>query len=134
MSENPYQPPTETGPAVGVLSGSREDLRKVATYQKGVLVCLLLQILMIIGQVLAPQGVATVVSIASLLTSLAGSVFVFLLAIRVYGTGMGILFGVLCLIPCIGLISLLIVNGKATSVLRQNGIKVGLMGANLADV
>lgn len=135
MSQNPYQPPTESsGGAVGVLSGTREDLRKVATFQKGVLVCILLQIFMIIGQALAPQGIREILAIASLLTSLAGSVFVFLLAIRIYGVGLGILFGVLCLIPCIGLISLLVVNGKATSVLRQNGIKVGLLGANLSSV
>jgi hypothetical protein len=40
MSENPYQaPPLET-PVVGVLSGTREDLRSVAVYQKGIMAIL----------------------------------------------------------------------------------------------
>ena len=60
--------------------------------------------------------------------------FVFLLATKVYGTGLGILLGLLTFIPCIGLLVLLIVNGKATRVLKENGFKVGLLGANLAEV
>ena len=39
-------------------------------------------------------------------------------------------FAFLALIPLIGLISLRVVNGKATRILRVNGIKVGLLGAN----
>ena len=35
---------------------------------------------------------------------------------KVYSTGLGIVLGLLTLIPCVGLIVLLIVNGKATSV------------------
>ena len=35
--------------------------------------------------------------------------------------------------PYIGLIVLLVVNGKATGILKQNGIKVGLLGANLSQ-
>jgi hypothetical protein len=59
---------------------------------------------------------------------------VFLLAIKVYSTGVGVLLGILTLVPCIGLIVLLIVNGKATGILKQNGIKVGLLGANLSQI
>jgi len=45
-----------------------------------------------------------------------------------------VLLGILTLIPCIGLIVLLVVNGKATGILKQNGIKVGLLGANLSQI
>ena len=134
MSENPYQPPASSEPAIGVLSGSREDLRTVATMQKGILVCILLQIIGTVGQVVSPPGLAMAFAGLALITGIASFIFVLLLAMRVYGVGMGILLGVLCMIPCIGLISLLVVNGKATSVLRQNGIKVGLMGAKLSDI
>ena len=65
---------------------------------------------------------------------LVATVFVFLLAIKVYSTGVGILLRVLTLIPVVGLIVLLIVNGKATAILKQNGIKVGLMGADLSQI
>lgn len=62
------------------------------------------------------------------------TVFVFLLSIKVYGTGLGIVLGVLTLIPCVGLIVLLVVNGKATSVLSRNGIRVGLLGADRGQI
>lgn len=48
--------------------------------------------------------------------------------------GLGIVLGILTLIPCIGLIVLLVINGKATGVLRENGIGVGLLGANLSKL
>jgi hypothetical protein len=64
----------------------------------------------------------------------AGTTLVFLLAIKVYGTRVGILLGILTLIPLVSLIVLLRVNAKATSVLRQNGIKVGLLGADLSQI
>jgi hypothetical protein len=37
-------------------------------------------------------------------------------------------------IPCVSLILLLFVNGRATSRLKDAGIRVGLMGANANDV
>ena len=61
-------------------------------------------------------------------------VFVFLLAIKVYSPVVGILFAILTLVPCVGLLMLLLINGKATRILKQNGIRVGLMGANLSEV
>ena len=59
--------------------------------------------------------------------------FVFLLAVEVQGTGLGIVFGILTFIPCLGLIILLIVN-HATSMLQTNRVRVGLMGANMSDI
>ena len=60
------------------------------------------------------------------------TVFVFMLALKVYGVAMGILLGVLTMIPCIGLITLLIINQKATGLLTEHGYRVGFMGADLA--
>jgi len=142
MSENPYQSPMASGTAIGVLSGAVEDLRAVARYQKGILVCILVQILSGIFVVVLPQLgqaeslalVGLLVSIGSLIVGVFGTVFIFLLATKVYSTGIGILLGVLTLIPCLGLIVLLAVNAKATGILRQNGIKVGLLGANLSQI
>jgi hypothetical protein len=49
MNENPYQSPLAPldQPAIGVLSGRREDLQDVAKYQKGILICILTQVLQI---------------------------------------------------------------------------------------
>ena len=134
MSSNPYQSPQASPSAVGVLSGSREDLRSVAKFQKGILVCILIYLIAVIGQLALPPDIRPLIGIAVLIAGIVGAVFVFLLAIKVYGTGLGILLGVLSLVPCVGLIVLLIVNGKATGVLKQNGLKVGLLGANLSEI
>ena len=134
MSENPYQSPSAEPQVVGVKSGSREDLRSVAKYQKGILVCILIYVIAMIGQFAVPDEMGFIIGFGILVVGLVGTVFVFLLAIKVYSTGVGVLLGILTLVPCIGLIVLLVVNGKATAVLKQNGIKVGLLGANLSQI
>jgi hypothetical protein len=134
MSDNPFQSPATDARVVGVRGGSREELRKVATYQKGVLVCILIQIAAVVAQFVIPPELLLFVSLASLVVSLAGTVFVLLLAVNLYSTGLGVVLGILALVPCVGLIVLLSVNGKATRVLRQNGIQVGLLGADLSKV
>lgn len=134
MSDNPYQAPSVASQAVGVLSGRRDDLKKVAAYQKGVILCILVNMIAMASQFFLSPELAGIVGIGFILASLAGMVFVFLLAVQVYGVALGILLGLLALVPCIGLIVLLIINGKATAVLRQNGIRVGLFGANTTDL
>lgn len=134
MDENPYQSPMVDAEVVGVLSGAREDLRSVAMYQKGILVCILLYLIAVVCQFAVPQEVRLLLGLGVLAVGLTGTVFVFLLAMKVYGVGIGVLLGLLTFIPCIGLIVLLTVNGKATAILRQNGIKVGLMGANISTI
>ena len=134
MTENPYQAPTTSASVVGVLSGSRKDLRSVAKFQKGILVCILIYLIAVFGQFALPPEIRPIVGIGVLLVGIVGAVFVFLLAMKVYGTGLGILLGVLSLVPLIGLVVLLIVNGKATDIMKQNGIKVGLLGADVSAI
>ena len=133
MSENPYQAPPLEPPVVGVLSGTREDLRSVAVYQKGILVCILVYLIVIIGQFFVPAVLMIVLGLAGLGAGLTGLVFVFLLSTKVYGAGVGILLAILTLVPLLGLIVLLSINGKATATLRQNGHRVGLLGADLSE-
>lgn len=134
MSDNPYQSPESPPEVVGVISGSRDDLRSVAKYQKGIILSILVYLIAVIGQFALPVDLRPLVAIAALLAGLVGAVFVFLLAMKTYGTGTGILLGILTLAPCLGLIVLLMVNSKATNILKQNGIKVGLLGANVAQI
>lgn len=134
MSQNPYESPSLESHVVGVKSGSREDLKLVAKYQKGILVCILIYLVAVFGQFAIPPEFRPLVALGVLAVALTGTVFVFLLAIKVYSTGVGILLGILTLAPCLGLIVLLMVNGKATAILRQNGIRVGLLGADLSQL
>ena len=66
--------------------------------------------------------------------SVTGAVFVFMLSLALYNTATGVILGILTLIPLVGLIVLLIINGKATKVLRDHGIQVGLMGAKTNQI
>ncbi|MEZ6059808.1 MAG: hypothetical protein R3C19_05555 [Planctomycetaceae bacterium] len=134
MDDNPYAAPQSSDSAVGVLSGSREDLRAVARYQKVILICIAIYLLAVVSQFLLPETLRLFLGLGMLAVGLTGAVFTFMLAIKVYGTGIGILLGLLTLIPCIGLIALLAVNAKATNVLKQNGIPVGLLGADSSSI
>ena len=122
--ENPYEAPAAGSPAVGVIGGSREDLYNVARYQRGIIFCILIQLGVLFGAAVLPAELQLLAELGLLAAGVAGAVFVFLLAIKVYGAGLGVLLGVLALVPLLGLLILLIVNGKGTRVLRDNGIRV----------
>ena len=141
MPENPYEAPRTEIRATGVRSGKRADVRQVAVAQKAILICILIQISNIvfqlavnIGKLPVPPALVLACGVVSLLSGVVSAVFVFLLAMRVYSTGLGILYGILALIPCIGLLVLLMINSKATGVLQANGHKVGLLGADLSKI
>lgn len=135
MNENPYRTPEAALEAEGVLSGSLEDLRPVAIYQKVINVCILLYLGAIVARLfLIPDPLVLALGFGVLLVALTGMVFTVLLSLKLYGVGLGILLGVLTLIPVVGLIVLLVVNGKATKVLKQNGVQVGLLGARMSTL
>jgi hypothetical protein len=70
------------------------------------MVCILVQILGYIGAAVIPNELVLLklpVGLALLAAGVAGLVFVVLLSMQVYGTGLGILFGILTVFPCLGL-------------------------------
>jgi hypothetical protein len=133
MSENPYQSPLADCQVVGVKSGKHEDVRAIAVYQKGILICILIYLLGVIGQFGVPPEIRLIFGLVPMVAGLVGLVIVFLLSTKVYSTAVGILLAILTLVPLLGLLVLLMVNGKATTILRQNGHKVGLLGARLSE-
>jgi hypothetical protein len=133
MSENPYQAPAAKEPAVGVLSGDYQDVISIARYQKGLISCILVYLLLIGAQFFVPIEARLIWAVFVILVGITGAVFVFLLAMKTHGIALGAILGIGTIIPCVGLIVLLIVNGRATSVLRNNGIDVGLFGADLSS-
>ena len=113
----------------------RATLRSIATYQRGVLLCIAAYLIAVVVQFILPADLRPVIGlIVAVPAVLAATVFVFLLSIKVYSQGAGIILAVLTLVPCIGLIVLLVINAKATSILKGHGISVGLLGANLSDI
>ena len=131
------QSPSDQPPIVGIESVSREDLKRVARYQKWIIFCILYQLISVFVLLAGALGQSTfVVAIGWYLSLFGGLIllvpltfFVFLLAIKVFSTGIGILLGLLWLVPYFGLLVLLFINVRATRVLRENGIRVGLFGA-----
>jgi hypothetical protein len=132
LTDNPYQAPEACPTAVGVLSGSRADLLSVARFQKGILICVLIYVIALLGLWFVPQ-LRPYLRVGMLAVGFVGAVYVFLLAMRVYGTGLGLLLGLLALLPFISLLVLLSVVGRATAILKENGIRVGLLGADLSS-
>lgn len=120
---------------------SREDLRTIAGSQRVILSCLLfygsvvaLQItLMALAPASARPWIALVLVGILLILTVTATVNVFILAIKVHGTGIGILLGLLTLIPCVGLIVLLVIYGTAIGFLRSHGVSAGLFGADPSD-
>ena len=86
MSENPYQSPRADVRAKGILSGKREDLRGVAMYQKGILVCILVYLIAVVCGLALPAEMRLFLALGAAAIGLASTVFVFLLAVRVYST------------------------------------------------
>jgi hypothetical protein len=112
---------------------SRQELYNVAIYQKGILWCILAYLIAVFGQFAVPPSVRLLVGIVFTAVAALATVFVFLLALNLYGVAMGIVLGILTLIPCIGLITLLVINQKATGLLNKRGYRVGLLGAKLSQ-
>lgn len=131
---NPYSAPQTLGVPKRPLGGSRDELRKIALYQKGIQVCVLIYLLAVICSLVPFAPMRVLAGLGVILVITAGPVFVFLLSTKVYELWLGIVLGILTFVPCLGLIMLLIVNQKATSTLQAKGISVGLMGARLSEI
>jgi hypothetical protein len=132
MTLPPSLPPQQPSPILEY-GTNRRDLREIALRQKVILLCILVYILAIFGQYAIPKEFRIFLALPVLGVLIVADVFVFLLATKIYGTALGIVLGILTLIPCVGLITLLIVNSKATALLRAGGLKVGLLGASVPD-
>lgn len=137
MNQSPDESPEGQSKIAGINNGQPEDLRRVARYQRGIIGSLALYAIALTSMIAAPGSeVAFLICVLGYLAAvISAAVFICLLAIKLYSLTVGILLGLLTiLVPIIGIIVLLVVNNKATSVLRQNGITVGLSGAKLSQL
>jgi hypothetical protein len=119
---NPYESP-QPGPFAGVAGGDlREKLRRVARYQRWVLFALLANfaanILMFATGSQEFIPVRLIVLIIGIGVAIFAIVSIYLLASEVSTPVVGVICGVLMCIPCVSLITLLIINQKATSFLQ----------------
>ncbi len=106
-------------------------LLTIAARQKAIIWCILGYFALVPAALFMPRAVANLLLLGIGLT---GAVFVFMLAVALYGAIAGIALGVGTLIPIAGLFVLLGINQRATRLLRDHGIRVGLMGADLRQL
>lgn len=126
----------------GVPSGgtvSRELLRAIAGHQRALIFCVLFKVILALLSFVS-RDLGALVGIGTLILGIASLVLIILLAVKLGevkgGKGRIIAFGVVCgvlsIIPLLGLIPLLLVNARATRTLKDNGIAVGLFGADMS--
>jgi ABC-type enterochelin transport system permease subunit len=99
---------------------TKQDLMEVAKQQKNILWMILISL------------VAMFIPGATIVTGAIQVYFIYKLATAVRSKDAWV-YIILAFIPLVGLIALLVINGKATTKLRENGINVSLMGAKMAD-
>jgi len=131
---NPYSAPQTLATPRRSGGGPRDELRKIAIYQKGIQVAVLFYLLAVFFSFVPFVPLRVLLGLGMIYVITAGPIFVFLLSMKVYGVWQGIVFAILMFVPCLGLIMLLIVNQKATSMLQAKGISVGLLGARLSEI
>jgi hypothetical protein len=112
----------------------RETLRAIVTYQKVIIICVAIYLSLVLAQFGIPPELRIFLALVAVPVVLTAVVFVFLFATKVYTTAIGVILGFLVLIPCIGLIVLVIINQKAISILKDHGISVGFFGASSSDI
>jgi len=134
---NPYSSPTtESAAPVAQLGSDRERLRRIATAQRQTNLAVLLQFLLFpasIG-VSAVAGDAPwagfVIGIVALCVVVYGAVAVFRLASVFRGKVVAVIYVLGLLVPLLGLLLLLSISSKATTILQEHGIHVGLLVAD----
>jgi predicted RNA-binding Zn-ribbon protein involved in translation (DUF1610 family) len=120
--------------------GKTGRLQSIASSQKKLLICILLQILtysllLVLSGMMrrSPDPALSLVVLCDAAVLLAagvgGIIYTFLLSTKIYNTGLGIVLALLTIVPCLGLLILLMVNQRATAILQENGYRVGLLGA-----
>jgi hypothetical protein len=109
-------------------------IRKIAMEQKALLYCLLVQALIGTGLEFGPPELQMPLHASAILSLIAMSVLLFVLAKRLFNTSVAVALGLLGLIPFVGIIVLLFVNRKAMKVLRESGISIGFMGAKSRQI
>lgn len=126
---------------------STADLRQIGLCQKVLILCMIAYVVVWVGFIglMATAGgrrgavrdQENLFQIALVLTGVIGvlgAVFVLWGVGKASGTVLGVILGILTLIPCVSLISIVIANAQVTGVLQRNGVRVGLLGARLADI
>ncbi len=134
--ENPYTPPVSAPADLPRSDADLQRLHGIAVSQRRVMLCVLGYLGLVIGSLFfgGSESATMVVGLIGLIIVIAGLVSVVQLAYRIKSTTAAVIVGVLSLIPLVGLITLLVVNGWASKELKKAGFRIGLLGASPGKV
>jgi hypothetical protein len=123
-------------------SFTREDLLQIARSQRAIISLILVNLLLAVGLfwsviALGPgsRSAGAMESVGlwvPLLLNLIAVVFIYRLAKALRQTAW--VYALAAFFPCVGLITLLLINHFATRALHRHGVRVGLMGALKSDL
>ena len=114
------------------LSNDRQILREIATSQRQVIYCVLAQIVLVVLNMVLRSAPNIIVAIVFLVLGVALLVYTISSVARL-AKSLGesaVLYIILMFIPCVSLIMLLMLSGKANTRLSAAGVKVGMLGAD----
>ena len=116
---------------------SKDRLRRVAKYQRAVILAIVANLVLnIVAMASREFPPAALLMLLFLMLCIVAIMIasVFFLSRELYSIGIAVFCALLMFIPCVSLITLLIVNQKATTFLQQNGLKVGFFGIDPARI
>ncbi len=145
---NPYHSPMAQGPASIRGTHSFEDLKQLAQFQRWMIGMVGAQLLFGCGGIMALGVIANAVAAPGqppppwtgilgllwwgLMILVGGGTIVSLALVgnKVWGAAGAVICALLGFVPCVSLITLLVVNSSATSILQRHGYTVGFLGCN----
>lgn len=142
--ENPYQSPQAACEVAEESDGPPKDLRQIAIYHKGLLVCVVIQVVLTFMQILLPSlhspprgfvplHVFSLVATIMWFVMLAESVWIFLACLKLDSNWEAFLLMLAPCLPVVGLIVVVAIEGRARRRLKKHGCRVSFFGADLSQ-
>lgn len=135
---NPFQSPETIELDVLRKGEPKYDLRSIAMYQRLIIFCILGNFgciaSLIATNMLRNPAIGMFIGMTLLLMALVSLICVILLASKIYGVVIGIILGLFMWVPLLSLLILVMINGRATSILTKNGVHVGFLGADYSKL
>lgn len=128
------QAPQSQPPQIPTSAPSRQELRAIAARQKVIILCILVYFGTVAAAAAVPSEMKPYMALTIIAAALTATVFMAMMVFRLFSSVAAVAMIVLSLVPLMGLLVVLIVNAKATGILRRNGIAVGFLGANLGRI
>lgn len=107
----------------------------VAKKQKYLIITFFIYLLTVFANIKFKETDYTlIVQSAVLILGVTVVVFVSILSFRVFSKAAAVVFTILCFVPLVNIVVFLIVNSKANKIIKSQGYKVGLAGADLKAI